>query len=119
MLITLLKSKIHCARLTQTELRYEGSITIDEDLMDAAQLLEHEKVHVMNINNGSRIETYIIKGKRGSGVICLNGAAARHGEVGDEVIILSYVSLEPDEVKKHKPTVILVNEKNKVSKKLL
>ena len=106
MLIEILKSKIHQAVVTEANLYYIGSITIDEDLMDAAALLENEKVHVLNLNNGERIETYVIKGVRGSGEICLNGPAARKFTVGDIVVIISYVLMEPDKAKTHKPTII-------------
>lgn len=107
MLITLLKSKLHRVRVTEANLNYAGSITIDEDLMDAASLLENEKVQVVNINNGERLETYIIKGKRGSGVICLNGPAARKAVVDDLVIVISYASMTPEEAKAYKPIVVM------------
>ena len=97
--ISMLKSKIHRAVITQAELNYVGSVTIDEDLMDAAGLYEYEHVHIVNVNSGSRIETYVIAGERGSGVICLNGAAARAGQKGDLVIIMSYANLTPEEIK--------------------
>jgi aspartate 1-decarboxylase len=108
------KSKIHRARVTQAELYYEGSITIDQDLMRTADILEYEKVQVVNINNGNRFETYALKGEAGSGVICLNGAAARLGHVGDEVIIITYGEYEDVELTMHKPTILLVNEHNAV-----
>lgn len=108
------KSKLHRARVTQAELYYEGSLTIDEDLMDAADLIAYEKVAVVNINNGSRFETYVIPGTRGSKDICLNGAAARLGAVGDEVIIISYTSLSDEEARAYQPTVVLVDENNDV-----
>jgi aspartate 1-decarboxylase len=104
--IQVVKSKIHRVRVTQAELDYVGSITIDEDLMDAANMIENEKVHVVNVNNGERFETYVIKGKRGSGVICLNGPAARRAVVNDIVIIISYASMDFEEAKKWKPTAI-------------
>ncbi|HNW56547.1 MAG TPA: aspartate 1-decarboxylase [Bacteroidales bacterium] len=106
MLIEVLKSKIHLASVTEANLHYIGSITIDEDLMDAANLIENEKVHVLDINNGERLVTYIIKGKRGSGDICLNGAAARKVAVGDVIIIMSYTMLDFQEAKSFKPTII-------------
>ena len=106
MQIEVLKSKIHRAVVTYADLNYVGSITIDEDLMDAANLCEYERVHIYNINNGERLETYVIKGKRGSGTIGLNGAAARKVAVGDLVIIVSYASMTPEEARSHKPTVI-------------
>jgi aspartate 1-decarboxylase len=114
MLRTLLKSKIHRARVTEANLYYEGSITIDERLMKQADLMEGEKVEVLNLNNGNRIETYVIKGAAGSGVICLNGAAARGACKGDEVIIVSYVLVEEKETKNIKPRIIKVNERNQL-----
>ncbi|MEE9438744.1 MAG: aspartate 1-decarboxylase [Saprospiraceae bacterium] len=114
MLLYIHKSKIHRATITEANLNYVGSITIDEDLMDAADLLEGEKVQIVNNNNGERIETYVIKGERGSGVICLNGAAARRAEVGDVVIIICYALMTPEEAKDHKPTTIFPNEFNKL-----
>jgi aspartate 1-decarboxylase len=104
--IDVVKSKIHNASVTEANLNYVGSITIDEDLMDAANIIENEKVQVVNNNNGERLETYVIKGTRGSGVVCLNGAAARKVAVGDVVIIISYASMEFEEAKKFKPTFI-------------
>ena len=106
MLIEVMKSKIHCARVTEANLNYMGSITIDEDLMDAANLIAGEKVAIVDNNNGERFETYIIKGERGSGCICLNGAAARKVQVGDIVIIMSYALMEFEEAKTFKPSVI-------------
>lgn len=106
MMIEVLKSKIHCAQVTQANLNYIGSITIDEDLMDAANMIEGEKVQIVNNNNGERFETYIIKGERGSGCICLNGAAARKVQVGDTVIIISYALMDFEEAKTFRPTVI-------------
>lgn len=108
------KSKIHRACVTQAELHYEGSLTIDEDLMDAADLLEYEKVSVVNINNGERFETYVIKGKRGSRVMCLNGAAARKAMVGDRIIVISYAMMSDKEAREYKPTILLVDEHNNV-----
>ena len=112
--IEVLKSKIHRVTITEAELNYIGSITIDEDLMDAANIIENEKVQVVNVNNGERIETYVIKGKRKSGIICLNGPAARKGAVGDIVIIISYASMDFEEAKKFKPTVVFPKEGNKL-----
>lgn len=109
------KSKIHRVKVTEANLNYVGSITIDEDLMDAANLYEGEKVQIVNNNNGERIETYVIKGTRGSGMICLNGAAARKAEVGDIVIIISYAMMTPEEAKTFKPTAIFPNENNRLS----
>ncbi len=113
--IEILKSKIHRVKVTQAELHYVGSITIDEDLMDAAHLIENEKVSILNINNGERFETYVIKGPRNSGVICLNGPAARKVQVGDTVIVISYASMELEEAKKWTPYLIFPNENNKLS----
>lgn len=113
MMIEVLKSKIHCAQVTQANLNYIGSITIDEDLMDAANMIEGEKVQIVNNNNGERFETYIIKGERGSGCICLNGAAARKVVVGDTVIIISYALMGFEEAKTFRPSVIFP-ENNKV-----
>ena len=106
MTIEVLKSKIHRVTVTDANLNYIGSITIDEDLMDAANLIEFEKVHVLNNNNGERFETYVIKGERGSGVICLNGAAARRVQPGDIIIIVSYARVDFEEAKSFKPTII-------------
>ena len=117
MQISMLKSKIHRAVVTQAELNYVGSVTIDEDLMDAAGLFEYERVHIVNVNSGSRIETYVIAGERGSGVICLNGAAARCVEVGDKIIIMAYAYMTPEEAKTHKPTVLFVDENNRIARK--
>jgi len=112
----MLKSKIHRATVTQAELYYEGSITVDKDLLNAADILPYEKVQVLNFNNGSRLDTYTIEGEAGSGIICLNGPAARFSSVGDEIIIVCYVHLQDEEAKKFKPKVILVDKKNKISK---
>jgi len=112
--IEVLKSKIHRARITEAELHYVGSVAIDEDLMDAANLIEGEKVQIVNINNGERLETYVIKGERGSGTICLNGPAARKAQVGDIVIIISYASMEFEEAKRFKPTIIFPTPENKL-----
>lgn len=110
---TMMKSKIHRATVTEANLNYVGSITIDEDLMEAADLLENEKVQIVNNNNGARLETYVIKGERGSGVICLNGAAARLVQPGDNVIIISYAMMSKEEYDTHTPTVVIVDELNK------
>ncbi|MGO4952892.1 aspartate 1-decarboxylase [Paenibacillus peoriae] len=110
---TMMKSKIHRATVTEANLNYVGSITIDEDLMDTSDLLENEKVQIVNNNNGARLETYVIPGPRGSGVICLNGAAARLVQPGDTVIIISYASMSNEEAKTYKPTVVFVDEHNK------
>ncbi len=112
MLIQRFKSKIHRAKVTQADLNYVGSITIDEDLMDAANLLEGERVQIVNNNNGERLETYVIKGERGSGVICLNGAAARKVAVGDIVIIISYGLMTPEEAKVFKPIAVFPDDDN-------
>jgi aspartate 1-decarboxylase len=109
------KSKIHRATITMAELYYEGSITVDKDLLDEADILPFEKVQVVNVNNGSRLETYTLEGEAGSGIICLNGPAARLGAVGDEVIIITYTQLSDEEAKKHKPKIVLVDKNNKVA----
>ncbi len=114
MQIQVLKSKIHRVKVTQANLNYIGSVTIDYDLMVAANILEHEKVQIVNVNNGERLETYVIKGKKGSGTICLNGPAARKVELDDTIIIISYALMDFEEAKKHKPTIIFPNEKNKL-----
>jgi aspartate 1-decarboxylase len=114
MTIEVLKSKIHRVKITEAELHYVGSITIDEDLMDAADLVENEKVQIVNINNGERLETYVITGKRGSGQICLNGPAARKAQVGDIIIIISYCSIDKEIAKSHEPIVIFPDSNNKV-----
>ncbi|MFN8354768.1 MAG: aspartate 1-decarboxylase [Spirosomataceae bacterium] len=114
MFLTMMKSKLHRVRVTQAELNYVGSITIDEDLMDAANLLENEKVQVVNNNNGERFETYVIKGERGSGIICLNGAAARRAQVGDIVIIIAYALMTPDEAREHQPRLVFPDHNNRL-----
>ena len=114
MQIEVLKSKIHRAVITEANLNYVGSITIDEHLMDAANIIENEKVQVVNVNNGERLETYVIRGKRGSGICCLNGPAARKGMVGDVVVIISYASMNFDEAKKFKPWIVFPKEGNKL-----
>lgn len=112
--LTMLKGKIHRATVVQAELNYVGSITVDEDLLDAAGILEYEMVQVVDVNNGSRFETYTIAGERGSGMICLNGAAARCAEVGDKVIIMAYCQVDSKEAKELKPKVVFVEEDNKI-----
>lgn len=114
MQIQVLKSKIHRVKITQAELHYVGSITIDEDLMDAANLIENEKVQIVNVNNGERLETYVITGERGSGQVCLNGPAARKVQIGDIIIIISYAGMELEEAKKFKPVLIFPDEQNKL-----
>jgi len=114
MQIEVLKSKIHRAVITEANLNYVGSITIDEDLMVAANIIENEKVQVVNVNNGERLETYVIRGKRGSGICCLNGPAARKGMVGDIVVIISYASMDFEEAKKFKPWIVFPKEGNKL-----
>ncbi|TAG53489.1 MAG: aspartate 1-decarboxylase [Cytophagales bacterium] len=116
MYIEVIKSKIHRIKITQAELHYVGSITIDEDLLDAANMIENEKVQVLNLNNGERLETYIIKGKRGSGVVCMNGPAARKMQVGDVVIVISYASMDFNEAKTWKPSLVFPEEGNKLNK---
>ncbi len=115
MMRTMLKSKIHCATVTETNLNYEGSLTIDASLMEAADLLPNEQVDVLNLNNGERFTTYIIEGERGSGTVCVNGAAARLAQRGDKVIILSYVLVSEEELQAHRVRVVFVNERNEVT----
>lgn len=112
--IQILKSKIHRVKITQAELHYVGSITVDEDLMEASNIIENEKVQIVNVNNGERLETYVIKGEKGSGQICLNGPAARKAQVGDIIIIISYASMELEEAKNFKPVVIFPDENNRL-----
>jgi aspartate 1-decarboxylase len=114
MQIQILKSKIHRAVITEANLNYVGSLTLDEDLMDAANLIENEKIQVVNVNNGERLETYIIKGARGSGIVCLNGPAARKGAEGDVVIVISYALMDFEEAKKFKPVIVFPGEGNKL-----
>ena len=114
MQIEVLKSKLHCVTVTEANLNYMGSITLDEDLMDAAGLIAGEKVQIVNNNNGERFETYIIKGERGSGCVCLNGAAARKVQVGDVCIIITYALMDFEEAKAYKPTVVFPKEGNKL-----
>ncbi len=114
MQIEILKSKIHRAVITEANLNYVGSLTLDEDLMDAGNFIENEKIQVVNVNNGERLETYIIKGKRGSGIVCLNGPAARRGAVGDVVIIISYAIMDFEEAKKFRPSIVFPKTGNKL-----
>ena len=114
MQIQILKSKVHRAVITEANLNYVGSLTLDEDLMDAANLIENEKIQVVNVNNGERLETYIIKGKRGSGIVCLNGPAARKGAEGDIVIIISYALIDFEEAKTFKPFIVFPTAGNKL-----
>jgi len=116
MIIEVMKSKIHRARVTQAELNYVGSITIDEDLIDAANIIPNEKVQIVNNNNGARFETYVIKGERGSGVVCLNGAAARLAQVGDVVIIISYAQMTMEEGRNYQPLLVFPDENNRLIK---
>ncbi len=117
MYLTMLKGKIHRAVVTQAELQYVGSITVDEDLLDAAGILEYEQVQIVDVENGNRFETYTIAGERGSGMICLNGAAARQVQVGDHVIIMCYASVDEKEAKERKPQVVFVDEHNHIKRK--
>mgnify|MGYP003539831466 FL=1 len=114
MQIEILKSKIHRAVITEANLNYVGSLTLDEDLMNAANLIENEKIQIVNANTGARIETYIIKGKKGSGTVCLNGPAARKGAVGDIVIIISYATLDFEEAKNFQPALVFPKDGNKL-----
>ena len=114
MLINMLKGKIHRATVVQAELNYVGSITVDPELMDAAGILEYEYVQIVDVENGNRFETYTIAGEPGSGMICLNGAAARQVAVGDHVIIMSYAQMTPEEAKEHRPHVVFVDDKNRI-----
>ena len=115
MQINMLKSKIHRATVIQSELDYVGSITIDEELMEAAGIYEYEKVQIADVDNGNRFETYVIAGEKGSGMICLNGAAAHMVSIGDKVIIMSYAQMAPEEIKDNPPKVVFVNEKNEIT----
>jgi len=114
MQIEILKSKVHRVAVTEANLNYIGSLTLDEDLMDAANMIENEKITVVNANNGERLETYLIKGKRGSGICCLNGPAARKGMAGDIVVVISYASMDFEEAKKFRPTIVFPKEGNKL-----
>ena len=116
MLLNIFKLKIHRATVTEANLNYEGSLTVDATLMEAANMIEYEKIHVVNMNTGARLETYLIKGQPGSGTICLNGAAARLGAAGDKIIVITYGQMTPDEAKTHKPKAVLVNDKNQIVK---
>jgi len=116
MMVHMMKSKLHHATVTQAELHYVGSITVDEDLMDAANLIDHEKVQVLDIENGERLETYVIKGERGSGVICMNGPAARKIQKGDTILVISYAMMSEEEARKYKPVVVILEDNNKVKK---
>ena len=113
MVVTMCKSKIHRVKVTEANLDYEGSITIDTDILEGADILPYERVQVVNNNNGARFETYVIPGEEGSGIICLNGAAARLGEVGDILIVISYCEMEKEDAAKYKPKVLFVDENNK------
>lgn len=112
--IEILKSKIHRAVITEANLNYIGSLTMDEDLMEAANMIEHEKIQVVNVNNGARIETYLIKGKRGSGVCCLNGPAARQGAVGDIVIVIAYARMDFEKAKNFQPSIVFPKNGNRL-----
>lgn len=116
MQIELLKSKIHRATVVQAELNYVGSITVDEELLEKSGICEYEKVQIVDVDNGSRFETYTIAGERGSGMICLNGAAARCVCVGDKIIIMAYAQLDAEEAKEHKPTVLFVDDNNRITR---
>ncbi len=115
MIRELLNGKIHRATITQAELNYVGSITIDRQLLEAANIMEYEKVQIVDVDNGNRFETYTIAGEYGSGVICVNGAAARQVQVGDKAIIMAYGTFDPDEAREHRPTVVFVNEDNSIN----
>ena len=117
MLVNMLKGKIHRATVTQAELNYVGSITVDEELLEASGIHEYELVQVVNINNGSRFETYTIAAEKGSGVICLNGAAARQAQTGDKIIIMAYAMMTEEEIKKYPPNIVFVDDENKIVKK--
>lgn len=114
----MMNGKLHRGVVTESNLNYVGSITIDQDLMDAADMLPNEKVQIVNNNNGERFETYTIAGERGSGILCLNGAAARRVQVGDTIIVISYITLNDDEAKRHIPKVAVLNEKNQIKQLL-
>lgn len=119
MQLTMLKCKLHRATVTEANLNYTGSITIDKTLLEKANLLVWEQVHIVNVNNGARFETYVIEGEADSGVICLNGAAARLVQPGDEVIIMAYAQISPDEVKNHEPLVYILNKDNKIEQQII
>ncbi len=116
MMINMLKAKIHRATVVQAELDYVGSITVDEELLEESGILEYEKVQIVDVNNGNRFETYTIAGERGSGMICLNGAAARCVSTGDKIIIMCYADMTPEEAKTHRPKVLFVDDDNKISR---
>lgn len=116
MKVTMLKGKIHRATVVQAELDYVGSITVDQDLLDAAGILEYEKVQIVDVNNGERFETYTISGERGSGLICLNGAAARCVHANDKIIIMAYCEMDNEEAKDHRPKVVFVDDNNKIER---
>ena len=116
MKLSMFKSKLHQMKVTEANLMYEGSITIDEDLLDMANILPYEKVSVVNITNGARLETYTIPGERGSRICCMNGAAARLTQVNDRIIVISFAQMDPEEAKNHKPTVVIVDENNEPQK---
>ena len=115
MTITVYKSKLHRATVTQADLNYIGSVTIDENLMDAANIYEHERVQIVNVNNGERLETYVITGERGSGIMCLNGPAARKVSVGDVIIVISYCQVTMEEYKQHKPVTVHLTASNEIT----
>ncbi|MDE5852667.1 MAG: aspartate 1-decarboxylase [Oscillospiraceae bacterium] len=117
MQLTMLKSKIHRATVMQSNLNYVGSITIDKNLIEAANLFEYEQVHIVDIQNGERFITYVIQGARGSGLICLNGAAARRVQIGDKIIIMSYANISKEEIGKYNPKIVFVNDENKIIEK--
>ena len=114
MQIEILKSKVHRVVITEANLNYVGSLTLDENLMDAANMIEYEKIQVVNVNNGERLETYVIRGKRGSGICCLNGPAARKGMVGDVVVVISYATMDFENAKSFKPWIVFPKEGNKI-----
>jgi aspartate 1-decarboxylase len=118
MLITILKAKLHRATVTEANLNYTGSITIDRDLIDTAGIFVHEKVQIVNNNNGARFETYVIEGERGSGVVCLNGAAARLVQPGDKIIVMAYAQMTPEEAQTYKPVVLLLGDENQILENL-
>ena len=115
MILTMLKSKVHRATITEANLNYKGSLTLDRDLMDAANMIEYEQVHVLNINTGDRFVTYIIEGERGSGTVCLNGAAARLGQPGDMIIAITYAQMDKEEAASYKPIMVHVDDANRIT----
>ncbi|MBV6492364.1 MAG: Aspartate 1-decarboxylase [Turneriella sp.] len=114
--VTVLRAKLHRAEITDANLHYEGSLTLDEDFLEASGILEHEKVQIVNVNNGARLETYIIKGRRGSKEVCLNGAAARLGHKGDKIIVIAYAQMPLEEAKTFQPKIVLLEDGNKIRK---